>query len=219
MTTAPIRRPSTTGPAWMTWIGVVLLVASVALAVATVFLFASLLPTGLLNRDGTPGDDVVASIDAGSSATVALDDDTAYSILLVRPTDEPSGALTGDIAVTAPDGTSSVPDRAPAVSTRVTGGQTTAASFTAFRTGAEGDYLLTVPAASDDEPTSILIVEDGDTLPFVGGVLGSIGGVFGALLLGIPGLGLTIGGAIWWRSRRRARAAFDAGRPTGPPTP
>lgn len=210
MTSTPIRRPSTTGPAWMTWIGVILIAASIALAGPTVFLFASLLPTGILNRDGTPGDDVVASIDAGSNATVELDEDTSYSILLVRPADESAGVLSADIAITAPDGTSSVADRAPAVSTRVSGGQATAASFTAFRTGSEGDYLITVPAATDDEPTSVLIVEDGDTLPFVGGVLGSIGGVFGALLLGIPGLGLTIGGAIWWRSRRRARAAFDS---------
>ncbi|PSL37784.1 hypothetical protein CLV49_1391 [Labedella gwakjiensis] len=214
MTSAPIRRPSVKGPAWLTWIGVVLLVASVAIAIATVSLFASLLPTGFLNQDGTPGDDVIASIDAGESASVELDGDTSYSLLLVRPTDESSGALTGDVALIAPDGTTSVADRAPAVSTRVSGGQATAASFAAFETTDDGAYTITVPAATDDQPTSVLVVEDGDTLPFVGGVFGSIGGVFAVLLLGIPGLGLTIGGAIWWSSRRRARRAYDAGQPT-----
>ncbi|RUQ98277.1 hypothetical protein [Labedella endophytica] len=219
MTSTAPRRISTTGPAWLTWIGIVLLVATVAIAIGTVSLFASLLPTGILSRDGSVGDDVVASVDAGSSTSVDLDGDTSYSLLLVRPSDESSGALTGDIALIAPDGTTSVADRAPAVSTRVNGGQLTAASFTAFRTTDEGAYTITVPAATDDEPTSVLIVEDGETLPFVGGVLGSIGGVFAALITGFLGLGLTIGGGLWWRSRRAARRASAAPASPSPGSP
>lgn len=216
MTSTSPRRISTTGPAWMTWIGIVFLAATVAIAIATVSLFLSLLPTGVLNPDGSTGDDVVASIDAGSSTSIDLDGDASYSLLLVRPTDESSGSLSGDVAIIAPDGTTSVADRAPAVSTRVSGGQLTAASFTAFRTTDDGEYTITVPAATDDEPTSVLIVEDGETLPFIGGVFGAIGGVFAAIITGMIGLGLTIGGGLWWRSRRAARRAQTTPTPGYP---
>jgi hypothetical protein len=207
MTSAPPRSVSTTGPAWLTWIGIVLLVAAVAIAIFTVSLFVSLLPVGVMNADGSPGEDVVASVDAGRTGEAEFEADTDYLVILVRPTDASEGALAGDIIVTAPDGSSSPAVQDPGVDMNVGGGGSSGESFTAFGADAGGTYEIAVPAATDAEPTSVLIVEDRETLSFVGGIFGTVGGVFAAILLGLVGLGLMIGGGLWWRSRRAARRA------------
>lgn len=214
MTVPPAPRPSITGPAWMTWIGIVLLVATVAIAVGTVGLFLSLLPTGYLASDGGPGDEAIASIEAGETAEVELAAGTSYALLLVRPqeapADGPSGdLLSGDVLIGGPDGVEAPADRAPAVDMNVAAGGFVAESLAGFRTTGAGVHTVSVPAALDDEPTSVLLVEDREPVGFIGGVFGSIGGVFAVLLLGASGLALTIGGALWWSSRRRARRAFD----------
>lgn len=216
----PPRPVSTTGPAWMTWIGVVLLIGATVIAVWTVFLFVSLLPVGVLNADGSPGDRVIASGEEESTIEVDLDARTQYALLLVRPEGPRDAHLSRNVMVTAPDGSTFPSNRIPGFTVHVSGGGKEGDTVTAFRTSEAGRYTLDLPSGVGTEPGSLFLVEDTQPLAFVGGVFGSIGGVFAAILLGIIGLGLTIGGAVWWRSRRKARAAaLSPAAPTTPPPP
>jgi hypothetical protein len=198
----------------MTWIGIFLLATATASAIVAVTLFVSLLPLGVLTPDGEPGSDVLMTSEAPSAGGgLELEAGREYALYLVRPVDAVDGELSGPVVVTAPDGTVFSADRSPAVDVSSSGGGIFAESFAAFRATDPGMYLFDVPTATDDVTTSVFLVEDRETFSFIGGVFGSVGGVFATLLLGAPGLALTIGGALWWRSRRRTRRAAVAGRP------
>jgi hypothetical protein len=54
----------------------------------------------------------------------------------------------------------------------------------------------------------VLVVEDRNAGTFAVGVLGSIAGVFLVCVLAALGFGMTIGGAVWWALRVRARRAL-----------
>ena len=58
---------------------------------------------------------------------------------------------------------------------------------------------------------------ESDSIPgFVGGVFGTIAGVFVAIGLGLAGLTVTIVGAIWWYTRRQNQRQVGAGGPNRP---
>ncbi len=201
--TAP-RRTSLVGPVTVTAVGVVLLLVACAVAVVVVRLFLGLLPLDVVDGDGEPGSAVLAVVGAPGSATVVLDADTAYALYLLVPDEVAHVGLDSRPAVTAPDGSAVDVRDAAAVSVNASRGGMTASTVAAFTTDEAGTYTVAVPAASVDD-ARVLVVEDTRATTFLSGILGTVAGVALTCVLAVAGLGATVGGAVWWVHRARAR--------------
>lgn len=211
-------KTSTRGPKILTWVGVGLLVAALAVVVLVVRLFLSVLPTGIVSADGAPGPDAVGGTAVPGTATLSLRADTTYAVYLAHPSGV-SVQLSDEVVVTGPDGQPAGPAATPSGTTTSNG--VTARDISAFRTGAAGDYTIAAPELEDPDTTgwATIIVTESDDIPgFIGGVFGTIAGVFVAIGLGISGLTVTIIGAIWWYTRRQNQRQVEAGG-SSPPGP
>jgi hypothetical protein len=199
-------RTSTAGPRLLTFGGVAALALGAVGLVLAAQSFVGLLPLGILTADGTAGSDVVATVPAPGSTEVVLEGSTDYALYLARP-EAAEGGLDGRVVVEGPGG--EVVDVAGSadVSVHTSRGGIVANTVGSFTTAAAGTYTLVAPAMSDDVEASVLVAPDRPVLPFVGGILGTIAGVLVAGVLGALGLGMVIGGALWWHVRRRARSA------------
>ena len=209
-------KTSTQGPKILTAVGVVLLLAAIAVVVLVVRLFLSVLPTGIVAADGAPGPDAAGGTGVPGTVTLSLPADTTYAIYLAHPTGV-SVQLSDEIVVTGPDGQPAGSAATPSGTTTHHG--VTARDVDAFRTGAAGNYTLTAPELENPDPSrwATIIVTESDSIPgFVGGVFGTIAGVFVAIGLGLAGLTVTIVGAIWWYTRRQNQRQVGAGGPNRP---
>jgi len=206
---APARRTGR-GPVVLITGGVLALLLAVGLAVLGGRLFLSALPTGVLDAEGRAGVDVVAEVPAPGRGEVVLEADTTYTVLM--RTIPRVMAPQEHVTVTAPDGTDLVVSAAVPSMEAVRGGYQ-ARSIAQFTTREAGTHVLDAPEPAHDSPASVLLVESDGTGAFVGGILGTIASVFGALTLGALGLGLLVGGLIWRHVRRRPRSAVVQDRP------
>jgi hypothetical protein len=204
---------STRGPKALVLAGALVLVASLVLVAVVVRAFVTLLPLDVLDGDGGPGPSVLASAGTPGELEADLASGTAYALLLAQP--EPTGhtGLDGDLLVTGPDG-SAVDLTLTGVSVNASRGGVSAHTVGSFRTTTSGTYTVRVPAMLDGSDSSVLLAPETPVAPFVAGVLGTVLGVFGFLLLLPVGACGVVGGGMWWRSRRRAQAALAATRET-----
>ncbi|WP_199424096.1 hypothetical protein [Actinotalea solisilvae] len=207
--TAP-PETSLRGPVRLTVSGAVLCLVAAAAAVLVVRSFVGLLPTDLLDGEGGPGPGVVATVDAPGTATVDLEADTRYVVLVAEPwtggseEDDHTG-LVSDLVVRAPDDRTLEASLSPGVNLTSSRGGTTVHSVGAFRTGAGGEHVLQAPAAEGGADVQVLVALDEPFLPFFAGIFGTVFGVFvaiGAALLGVP---MLVIGIVWWRRRAAAR--------------
>lgn len=196
------RSTSTRGPKILTFSGIAALVAGLAALFAAVGLFVAVLPLDVLAADGGPGSGVLAVVPAPGSATATLDTGS-YLVYLAAPRDT-SPLLEGAISVTDADG-DAIRVGSSSISGSVSNGSTEAHTVAGFEVPADGSYLITAPPAQADE-ARLLVLEDSGVGTFVGQVAGTVGAVFLGIGLGIVGLGLTIGGGIWWYLRRQRRS-------------
>ena len=196
---APAPRRAT-GPVWLTFTGVGLVVVAAVAAGFAVRAFLGVLPSGVLRLDGSPGGDVVATVDAGAQGTATLEPGR-YTLWLAAPGSE--GTLTGPAQVTGPDDRA-VPLRTPSMSSQITMGDTYAVASSTFTATTAGQYVLTVPAA---EPSTarVLLVPTASEQDLTHGILGTVGGAFLAVGLGLVGTGMAVGGGIWWWVRRHPK--------------
>lgn len=203
---APVRRTSITGPVILTIAGgVVLILAVVAGLVAGLVLFRTA-DSGVLTLKGGVGDSVIAEADAPGATAVRLEEGERYAIHLVTPSDDHSAELEGDVELLTPSGETIVADGDPSVDLQTTLGGRTARSVAAFIAPEDGTYAVSVPAADVDD-ARVYITPEEEFAPFLAGVLGSALGIVAAVGLGMLGLGMAIGGGIWWAVRARARRA------------
>lgn len=208
---APAPR-STRGAKLLTFSGVVLLVAALAVGIGVGRQFVGLLPLDVLTADGEPGPAVVASVDAPGTAEVELAADR-YAVLLAHPT--PGGGraddtaddveLAGDLRVTAPDGSTVDASGGPQVSLTTGRGTVAARTVAAFEVTAPGTYTVTVPATTDGTEATVLLTPDRDFAPFFTGIFSTILGTFLTIGLGLLGFLMTLGGIVWWVLARRPR--------------
>ncbi|HIZ37909.1 MAG TPA: hypothetical protein H9815_19195 [Candidatus Ruania gallistercoris] len=211
-------KTSTRGPKILTAVGVVLLLAAIAVVVLVVRLFLSVLPTGIVAADGAPGQEAAGGTEVPGTVTLSLPADTTYAIYLAHPSSADDVELSDRITVTGPDGQAAIP--APTPSGTLTRSGVSAHDVSSFRTGAAGDYTVTAPELQDPDSTAwaTIIVAESDNIPgFIGSVFGTIAGVFLAIGLGLAGLIVTIIGAIWWYTRGQNRRRVEAGGPNPPP--
>lgn len=210
-------KTSTTGPKILTAVGVLLLVAAVAVIVLVARLFLSVLPTGIVAADGAPGPDAAGGTEVPGTVTLSLPASTVYAVYLAHPSTVDGLALSDPVTVTGPDGQPASFAATPSGTTTSNG--VTAEDVSAFQTGAAGDYTVTVPELEDPDatPWATVIVTESDNIPgFIGGVFGTIAGVFVAIGLGLAGLTVTIIGAIWWYTRHQNQRQVGAGGPNPP---
>ena len=205
------RPAGTTGPKALTITGVVLAVAALAVGVVAAVAFVGVLPLGVLAADGSDGEDVVGSVAVGSTAELVLEAES-YGLYLVAPRDEldvgavPADRLVAATSVTGPDG-AAVEVRRPSGTSSVGMGGVDAELLGTLRAPTGGAYTVEVDdalAGGAAPDVRVVVVPDDGALATVGGVFTSLGLTFLALLLGAVGLGLAVGGGIWWASRRRA---------------
>ncbi|MCG2802156.1 MAG: hypothetical protein L6311_08685 [Cellulomonas sp.] len=196
---APARRPAT-GPAWVTFVGVALMLIAAVAAGFAVRAFIGVLPSGVLALDGSSGGDVVAAIDAGAQGTATLEPGSYTMWLAAAGSD---AALTGPVQVTGPDGRT-LELRDPSTSSQVTMGDTHAVASSTFTVTTAGRYVVSVPAGVPST-ARVLIVPAGSERDFVTGLLGTVGGAFLSVGLALVGAGMVVGGGIWWWVRRHPK--------------
>ena len=204
---AGARPVSTTGPKWMTFIGVGLLALALVAAVVTVVAFVRVLPFGVVKSDGTPGDDVVLALDVGQTGQVSLDADTLYTIWAVT-----DGRLIPDPpSVTGLDG-DDVKVATSSVSSSASSGRYEAVARWEFTTDGAGTYTVTAQPVIVNGTYGMFAVTEGTSVgSLVGGVGVTVVGMIVAIGSGLVGLPMAIGGGIWWGSRRKQRRVQEAG--------
>ncbi|MBZ2198392.1 hypothetical protein [Occultella gossypii] len=211
MSTPPVKT-AVRGPIILTVTGAVVLIAAIVIGVIVVRLFLSVLPLGLVGSDGGPGPDAAGGAEVPGTLTLDLEADSTYVVLLSYPSNAPEPELSDSVTVIGPDGEPAAP--AAGASLTVTTGGVSARDIEYVQTGAAGPYTIEVPPLADPAatPWARIVVAEVDALPgFFAGVAGSIAGVFLVFGLGIAGVAMVIGGAVWWSSRARAGRAQAAG--------
>jgi len=213
-------RTSTTGPAVLTIIGAICLVAAIVATVFAVRTFVGIVPLHVLDSRGDPGSAALGVTDVPGAATLDLDAGW-YDIYAVVPMARFS---TPDVTVqvTGPDGTP-VDLQSPTVASTTSLGGSSANAISSFQVTDPGQYTLTATDATSTD-TRVIVVRGKPTTAFLGSVAGVVVGMFLAIGLGVVGLGLTIGGGVWWGNRARARkrlaaAAGPAARGSASPGP
>lgn len=179
--------------------GAAVLLLAVGVAVLGAVLFARALPLDVLGAGGTPGPSVVGTVPAGGSATIELDA-RRYVVWLAAPRADAGVYLDGDLTVTDPDG-AQVRVRQGWLSGTSGRGGVLARTAAAFTADVSGPHQLRAPAVEGSSEAVLLVTPDEGPAVFIGGIFGTLGAVLGSLLLGTVGLGLTVGGAIWWYRR------------------
>ncbi|WP_207632338.1 hypothetical protein [Occultella kanbiaonis] len=216
---APPVKTSVRGPIILTSAGAVVLIAAVVLTVLVVRLFLSVLPIGVVGSDGGPGPDAVGGTDVPGTLTLDLEADTTYTILLAHPSNAPAVALSDSITVTGPDGAAATHMAGPSLTATNNGVSARDVDF--FLTGPAGPYTIEVPPLDNPAATpwaTVIVTEGGEVTALIGGIFGSIAGIFIAVGLGIAGVAMTAGGAVWWYLRSRARRTLGAGPGSYPPS-
>ncbi|MCL2092555.1 MAG: hypothetical protein FWH11_15370 [Micrococcales bacterium] len=153
------------------------------------------------------------AIDPGESGEVRLDGSTRYGIWVVGRTErlgpgEEAPQQDGKDKCVTPGGYPDVtgPDQSPVSVAVLFGtylwswaGERCVSYQWEFETGAAGTYQV---AAPDD--ATLMLTKPAEPQKFIGGVgLGALA-LLTAIGAGAVGLGLTLGGGIWWGKRRKA---------------
>ncbi len=192
------QKTSTTGPKITVVLGVVALLAAIALLVVGGLAVARTLPTDVLELDGSPGDAVVGVVDVPGAGEVDLAADTSYAIYLVQ--DSGWSLRVADPSVTSPDGRR-VDVRGPSYSSTVTMGGTHAEAIASFTSARAGTYVVDSDAVGDAD-TRLFVVEDEGLGGFLGGLFGGVAGILGGVFGGVVALVLLVVGGIMWGVRR-----------------
>lgn len=210
-------KTSTTGPKILTAVGVLMLIAALAVVGLVVRLFLSVLPTGIVGADGAPGPDAVGGTEVPGSVTLDLPASSAFAVYLARPSGSTGVQLSDTVSVTGPDGQEAFPGITPSGSVDVRG--VSARDVYSFRTSDAGEYTVTAPELTDPDAVewaTIIVAPSKEVPAFFGGIFGTIAGVFVAIGLGGAGLIVTIIGAVWWYTRSKDRRRVEAGQHGAP---
>ncbi|MEP7763950.1 hypothetical protein [Sanguibacter sp. 25GB23B1] len=191
---------STRGPAIMTTVGVVLVVLALVLVVVGIVRLTDTVSEDALDVHDGRWAAVEAREDIPDPVELAAEEDTTYAVLFIGRTGDEVEVR--DLAVVGPRGEDVDLDATQVGYTFSTSRTTT--HVATFDTDEEGTYTLTVEGPSASASGDLAILDD-DLV--VGLVVGAVSGLvlLGAgILTGLVGLGLGIGGAVWWSMRRSA---------------
>lgn len=238
----PVRGPL---PMVLSLLGGLLVLGGLVLAAVAVMLFLRVIPAGVLDLDGSPGADVVASAAPPGEMRVELEEGETWTLYLAAPTSAPELEFQQAPTVTGPSGESTTMGPA-STGSRVTLGDRRAIAVHSWTAGESGEHLVTLSAvrATDgtagtdggtfdggtfDGAAQALLVPGGSVGTMVRGIVGTVGSVFagvGLLLLGTTLLIVALIVALVRRSRREQLRAGPGpmqgppqGHPQGPAPP
>lgn len=201
------KATSTAGPRLTLTLGVLLVAVAVVVGVLAGRAIVGLIPSDVLRADGSPGDGVLAVLDAPGAGDVALVGGRTYSVYLV--TQGRDTALDGSPVVTTGDGARvSVGTRG--MSSHVQMGSTRAELVAVVDAVTSGTYAIEVPGTVDGFGGQLYVAEGDAMGDVLGGVFGGVFGILAAVGLGVIGLVLSVVGAVMWAVRRGN--AKDTGR-------
>lgn len=191
-------KTSTTGAKVLTFLGIISLILG---AVGVVFGILFMVQPIKAITDGS-GSGVIGRIGSSETATINLDADKTYAVWIVSSSD--SGTYSGDPVVTSPSGDDIKVTATTTAQSGSSGGMSVTSGWT-FSSNEAGAYEITAPFLSSGD----LVLTSEDLIIKVGvGVIALIVGIG----IGVVGFGLTLGGAIWWHSRKKKARAL-----IGPP--
>lgn len=215
----PQRPPatSTTGPKVMTFIGIGLILVAIAALIAGIVQVATAVSRFADEPSGSsPALDYVQ---LPGSLSFTGDDGEEYAVVVVSTSTRTIDL--DDVVVTAPGGRSVDLDTASLNFENSTYDSHTDVRALTFTAPVDGVYTATVTGGSADLPGSLTAVDASELAKVFGRTALGVVTIVASALCGVLGLGLAIGGAIWWNSRSKARqraASWPAG-PAGPPPP
>lgn len=210
----PPVRTSTTGPKVMTFVGIGLLLIAAAVLIAGIVQVAATVSRfsdepsrsshsldyvrlpGSLSFTGEAGEEYAIVVNSTSSRTIDLD----------------------DVEVTAPDGLPVDLSTSSVNFENSTPGSENHVRAVTFTAPLDGTYSATVTGRSAGLSGSMTAVDADEIASIIGRTAVAVVAIVGSALLGVLGLGLTIGGGVWWKSRSNARKRTSTW-PTGPGAP
>ena len=209
----PPVRTSTTGPKVMTFVGIGLLIIAAAVLIAGIVQIVSTVSRfsdepsrsshsldyvrlpGSLSFTGEAGEEYAIVVNSTSGRTIDLDD-----VEVTGPDGRPV-----DLSISSVNFENSTP-----------GSETHLRAIT-FTAPLDGTYSTTVTGSSADLPGTLTAVDADEIASVIGRAALAVVAIVAAALLGVLGVGLTIGGGIWWHSRSTARKRAWTGGPGAPP--
>lgn len=210
--TAPAARRR--GPRILVGVGVALVVLGLVALVLGIVSFTRTLPLGILDGDGEPGPDTIASAEAPGeiSITLAAEEPVTIWATSIDRGQGPSWTVEVRSADGAPQRTTT------GVSATTQRAGVRAVSVADFTPSVAGTYLISLEATETMGPIGHLLVTEAVPVPtFATLLLTGIGLVFVAAALGSLGVTLGIAGAVWWIvSANKDRRSVD---PYAPGTP
>lgn len=184
----------------MTSVGIVLVVLALVLVIVGIVRLADTVSDDALDVRGGPGASVEAREDIPDPVELSADEDTRYAVLFIgRPGDDVSAR---DLTVVGPRG-EEVYLSASHVSYTFSSSRT-AMHVATFETDEEGTYTLTVDGPSASASGDLAILDDDLVVGLVVGAVSGVALLVAGIITGLAGLGLGIGGAVWWSMRRSA---------------
>ncbi len=191
---APPPKTSTGAAKVLTFTGIAgLILGAVGVVVGILFMVQPIKAI----TDGS-GDGVIGRVGSGETITVDLSANKSYAVWIVSSTD--GGTYSGDPIVTDPDG-DQISVSSTTSSRSGSAGGTSATSGWTFTSKAAGTYEISAPHLSSGD----LVLTSEDLIIKVG--IGAIMLIIG-IGIGVVGFGLTLGGAIWWGSRKKKARAL-----------
>lgn len=196
-------RTSVTGPAIMTWIGIGLIVLAFAAAAFGVHAARQAEPTVLgAARSGT-----LISVDPRTAETISVRPGTTY--LVIDFGDESAAIAADDVMLTWEDGRSE--PLTEASDERLSGLARTLLTPIGEVRVPHDSFEVTVEVAATAQPhtdDTLAVVTPEQANRLINGLGWAIAAIAVAFAASVSGIGLTIGGGLWWHSRIRARRAM-----------
>lgn len=212
----PYGQPPAKGPlpTVLNVTGGIMLAAGVGLLIMAAILFWRTLPTDVLSADGTPGPQSAAYAGPGETTAATLDPDAHYTIYQVYPAGAHThhGVPSDPAEIHAPDGEIITADSAR-INSSVSAGGMQAQGRWSFSVDQPGEYEIAMPEAEGTGPGSeevfYVVIEGGEISALFGGIIGTLGGVFGGIFLCFVGGVLLLIGIIVGVTRRRRRRQYQ----------
>ena len=200
----------------MTFIGIALLLVAVAALVAGIVQVASAVTRF---TDGPPGSYGLDSVRLPGSLSFTGEDGEEYAIVVTSTS--PGTINLDDVTVTDPDGRRLALSISSLNFENTEGDSHTQVRALTFFAPVDGIYNASVKGSSAGLSGYLTAVSADELTRVFGGTALGLVSIAGSALCGTLGLGLTIGGGIWWNSRNRAkrRTASWPQAPGAPMTP
>lgn len=199
----------------MTFIGLGLILIAVVALIAGIVQVATAVSRFVDEPSGSSRG--TATVQLPGSLTFLGDDDERYAVVVTSTSTRTIDL--DDVVVTGPDGRSVTLATSSLNFQNSTDDSSTDVRALTFIAPEDGIYTATVTGGSADLPGSLTAVNASELATAFGRTAVGVVTIIVSAMCGVVGLGLAIGGGIWWNMRRKARARAGSGPLPGPGAP